>query len=128
MNQLFDEPVWLGVDLGTQSVRAVAISATGELAGSGVAKLTSHREGGRHEQDPEEWWSAVAVAARAASRASPRRPFAGSRWTPPPEPSCSPIGKEMRSRPGLMYDDSRATGEAQVVNRNQHGDSGDARL
>ena len=62
----FDEPVWLGIDLGTQSVRVVAISATGEVAGTGTAKLTSRRDGARHEQDPDEWWNAVVFASHAA--------------------------------------------------------------
>ena len=57
-----DKAVWLGVDLGTQSVRALAVTASGEIAGSGVHGLTGRREEGRHEQDPEHWWRATAAA------------------------------------------------------------------
>ena len=36
-------PIWLGLDLGTQTVRAMAVSETGEVLGLGAQPLTSHR-------------------------------------------------------------------------------------
>ena len=48
------EAAWLGLDLGTQSVRAIVVSGTGETLGVGSHKLTSRRDGPRHEQDPED--------------------------------------------------------------------------
>jgi ribulose kinase len=47
------EAAWLGLDLGTQSVRAMVVSGTGETLGAGSHKLTSRRAGPRHEQDPD---------------------------------------------------------------------------
>lgn len=47
-----NETVWLGIDLGTQSVRALAVTACGTVRGRGSAPLGGRREGGRHEQDP----------------------------------------------------------------------------
>jgi xylulokinase len=62
------EAVWLGVDLGTQSVRVLAATGAGRvLARAGVA-LTSSRAGTRHEQRPEDWWSAFLQAAGAVTR------------------------------------------------------------
>ena len=58
--------VFVGLDLGTQSVRALAVSARGELLGRGSHPLTGRRAGGRHEQDPDAWWTALAAACRAA--------------------------------------------------------------
>ena len=58
------EAAWLGLDLGTQSARAMAVSATGEVLGLGSQRLTSRRDGPRHEQNPEEWCSAIAAACR----------------------------------------------------------------
>src|SRR5271167_2997654 len=57
--------MWLGFDLGTQSVRAMAVSEMGHVLGQSSQPLTSRREGPRHEQDPEEWWRAVVNASRA---------------------------------------------------------------
>src|SRR3954467_8280395 len=61
-----NETVWLGIDLGTQSVRALAVTAAGTVRGRGSAPLGGRREGGRHEQDPGEWWEAVRMASRSA--------------------------------------------------------------
>lgn len=117
MKKFFDEPVWLGIDLGTQSVRVVAVSATGEVVGCGSAKLTSHREGSRHEQDPEEWWNAVVSAARATvANIAP----AAIRGLAVDGTSGTILLTDREGNAltrGLMYDDARASGEAQVVNR-----------
>ncbi|MGH3646005.1 MAG: FGGY family carbohydrate kinase, partial [Micromonosporaceae bacterium] len=59
-------PAWLGVDLGTQSVRAVVVGEDGTPLGTGSVPLSSRRSDGRHEQDPETWWDAVAGATRQA--------------------------------------------------------------
>ena len=53
------EPAWIGVDLGTQSVRSVLVDATGKVQAHASRPLTSHRDGSRHEQDPHEWVAAV---------------------------------------------------------------------
>src|SRR5947207_6938162 len=37
------DDAWLGLDLGTQSVRAMVVSTTGEVLGSGSHPLRSHR-------------------------------------------------------------------------------------
>ena len=58
--------VWLGIDLGTQSVRAIAASETGSVLGHSSQPLTSRRDGPCHEQDPEEWWRATITACRGA--------------------------------------------------------------
>ena len=57
-----DPDTWVGIDLGTQSVRALAVSGSGEVLGAGTAALHSHRDGPRHEQDPAQWWLAVRSA------------------------------------------------------------------
>ncbi|MGK5543750.1 FGGY-family carbohydrate kinase [Streptomyces sp. URMC 127] len=82
--------------------------------------LSSRREGVRHEQDPEQWWTALASACREAlAGIAPERVrglavdatsgtilLAGSRGTP--------------LTPGLMYDDGRAhayTGRVNTTGR-----------
>jgi D-ribulokinase len=44
----------------------MVISATGDALATGFQKLTSRREGPRHEQESEEWWRAAAAACRMA--------------------------------------------------------------
>ena len=54
--------IWVGVDLGTQSVRTVAVRSTGTVLSAAARPLTSRRDGNRHEQDPHEWWAKAADA------------------------------------------------------------------
>jgi len=111
-----EEPVWLGFDLGTQSVRALAVSADGRVVGSGSRPLAGRREGDRHEQDPGQWWEALAAASRTAlSDIAPERVRglaidATSGTILLVDPQGAPL------TPALMYDDSRANDQARRVN------------
>ncbi len=60
-------PTFLGLDLGTGSVKALLVTENGEAVGEGSAQypVRSPRPGWA-ESSPEEWWSAVAEATRAA--------------------------------------------------------------
>ncbi|MFF8671757.1 FGGY-family carbohydrate kinase [Streptomyces sp. NPDC015242] len=107
---------WLGVDLGTQSVRVLLVTADGTVLGSGSAPLTGRRDGVRHEQDPLRWWAALCTASRAAlGAAPPGTPVGGlavcgtSGTVLLTDASGRPAG------PALMYDDGRAAREAARV-------------
>ena len=110
------DPVWLGLDLGTQSVCALAVSASGAILGGTSRPLTSHRDGARHEQDPGDWWSALATACREAVTAPGAQPVEGlavcatSGTVLLVDSAGDPISA------GLMYDDSRAVDEARRAN------------
>src|SRR5260370_34919153 len=70
-SQRMPETAWLGLDLGTQSVRAMLVSERGEIIGIGSEKLNSERSGGKHEQIPDERWRAASAACRAALASVP---------------------------------------------------------
>ncbi|MGW6280820.1 FGGY-family carbohydrate kinase [Kribbella sp. NPDC055071] len=97
-------PAWIGVDLGTQSVRAVLADAHGAVLGSASRPLVSHRDGVRHEQDPQTWLTAV-DAVLAEVQGSSIDGIA----------VCSTSGTFLLTdldghpvTPALMYDDARA--------------------
>ncbi|WP_410813199.1 FGGY-family carbohydrate kinase [Micromonospora sp. 067-2] len=108
--------VWVGIDLGTQSVRVLAVARDGRVVGSGSEPLTSHRAGPRHEQDPQQWWRAVCVASRQALRAVPPTLVravavdATSGTVLLTDRAGDPL------TPALMYDDTRAAGSVERVN------------
>ncbi len=108
-----DPTAWLGIDLGTQSARAVAVSPSGEVLATGSRPLTSRRGGARHEQDPREWWEAVAAACREATADLDDPATIGG------VAACGTSGTVLLVdadgeplTPALMYDDSRAGDEA----------------
>ena len=106
------DPIWLGLDLGTQSVCVLAVSGSGAILADASRPLTSRRDGPRHEQDPQEWWSALAATCREALAGLRAQPIAGlavcatSGTVLLVDAAGNPIS------PGLMYDDSRAVDDA----------------
>ncbi|MDX2162764.1 MAG: xylulokinase [bacterium] len=68
--------VFLGIDIGTSSVKAVLLDADSRrLIGIGSAEYpTSHPQPGYAEQDPEIWWDAATTAIRAAHSAAAHVP------------------------------------------------------
>ncbi len=110
------EMAWLGIDMGTQSVRALVAAGDGTILGSGQAPLASYRQDGRHEQDPLQWWNAVGAACRQAMSGVHQDRVAGLAV-------CGTSGTvllaDRQLRPltsGIMYDDRRAAGLAETVN------------
>ncbi len=108
--------MWMGLDLGTQSARALAVSPDGEVLASGSHPLRSRRKGPRHEQDPEQWWDAIAMACRKALADVRPEAVGGlalcatSGTIALVDSSGDPLSA------GLMYDDSRAEDETRRLN------------
>ena len=108
--------IWLGIDLGTQSVRAMAVTETGEVVGRGTHLLSSRRDAPRHEQDPEGWWHALVIACRAALVDLTSSQICGLAVD---GTSGTILLADESDRPlsaALMYDDGRALDEARRVN------------
>lgn len=110
------ETVWIGLDLGTQSVRALAVNAVGDVRGAGTRKLTSQRDGVRHEQDPEQWWTAVSEAASEALQGLEHCSIGGVAVDATSGTILLADQHGAPVTPGLMYDDGRAGAETGAVN------------
>ena len=103
--------IWVGIDLGTQSARAVAVGATGTVLSAAARPLTSRRDGNRHEQDPHEWWANVADALAEMVRGLPDGAAASIAGVAVDGTSGTVLLTDPDGTPrtpGLMYDDSRA--------------------
>jgi D-ribulokinase len=111
-----EEPVWVGLDLGTQGARALAVSAGGQVVGRGSESFTCSRDDAAPGQDPREWWTALARACRAALSEVPPERVCGvatdstSGTVLLVDPDGEPLAR------ALMYDDSRAAAQAHRVN------------
>lgn len=108
--------VWLGVDLGTQGVRAVAVDAAGSVAGAGQEPLRHDlREGPRHEQDPAEWWTATCAAVRGAVAGLRGRPVAAVAVDSTSGTLVVQDRRGLPAGPAWMYDDTRAASRVPAV-------------
>ncbi|WP_101787976.1 FGGY-family carbohydrate kinase [Nonomuraea indica] len=108
--------VWIGVDLGTQSVRATAVADDGRVLGAAGRPLTSRRDGPRHEQDPEQWWRELAAATREALRDVPPGRIGGVAVDATSGTILLADRDGRPLTPGLMYDDRRAADQVERVN------------
>jgi sugar (pentulose or hexulose) kinase len=111
-------PVYLGIDVGTQSIRVLAADAAGRVLALASEPLISHRDGVRHEQQPEDWWNATCLCCRKATESLglDSRNIAGIAVD---ATSGTLLIADRELRPltnALMYDDARAHVEAEAVN------------
>ncbi|MGH3096658.1 MAG: FGGY-family carbohydrate kinase [Streptosporangiales bacterium] len=107
--------LYAGIDVGTQSVRALVVDADGEVHGAGSAPLTSRRDGPRHEQDPGQWGDAVTTA---CTKALAGVPADAVRAVAVDATSGTVLLTDANGdavTPGLMYDDIRAVDEAAEI-------------
>lgn len=103
---------YLGVDLGTSSVKVVLVSGQGEeVAHADAAYAVHHPSPGWAESAPAEWWTATTTAVRAALAAAPHvRPVSiglsgQMHGVVPTRADGTP------ARSAILWADSRAEGE-----------------
>ncbi len=109
--------VWLGLDVGTQSVKAMAVREDGEILSTASHPLASRRTGREHTQDPWAWWDAVAACCRHVAAAVSPAALCGLALD---GTSGTVLLTDDALRPAseaLMYDDSRASEEALEVDQ-----------
>lgn len=107
-----EQDAWLGIDLGTQSVRVLLVTGDGTVLGSGSAPLAGRRDGVRHEQDPAQWWDGLRTASRAALEGRPKVRVGGLAVCGTSGTVLLTDGAGRPMSPALMYDDGRAAAEA----------------
>jgi sugar (pentulose or hexulose) kinase len=115
------DPVYLGIDLGTQSVRVMAVREDGSIAAVASQRLKSDRNGVRHEQNPEAWWSATAMGLREVMMQLGSSPQIVGIAVDATSGTILLMNEHTRPlTPALMYDDGRAGAEAAEVNEKGH--------
>ncbi len=104
--------VVVGVDLGTQGVRAVAVDHHGALIAAVKERLPPSVEGlppGWHEQDPEAWWAAVSSCLRRLAASLPARAAVDGIAVDSTSGTILPVDPRGRPlHPALMYNDGRS--------------------
>ncbi len=119
-----DFVLFLGIDVGTGGVRALAVSERGKVVAESAvafdAAVLAAQEG-RHEQPPEAWWEAVCRACgrlrdglEAAGASRDRLAALSVDGTSGTLVALDEAGRPLR--PALMYNDPRAAAEADELN------------
>jgi len=119
-----NSPLFLGIDVGTGGVRALAVSERGKVVAESAVEfdpdVLAAREG-RHEQPPGAWWEAVCRACGMLRDGLEGAGIRLDRLTALSVDGTSgtlvPLDAAGRPlRPALMYNDPRATAEADQLN------------
>jgi ribulose kinase len=105
----------IGIDGGTESIRARVFDLSGRSLGDHAAQYATHFPAPSHaEQDPEEWWSAAGIATRGAINAAGVDPADISALACDTT-SCTVVALDADGapvRPCLLWMDVRSHGEA----------------
>ncbi len=116
--------LFVGIDVGTGGVRALAVSGLGEVAGQAAVAFQGTVPSARadwHEQPAEAWWRAVCEATRTlvaklktAGRAPDRLAAVAVDGTSGTLVALDATGQPLR--PAILYNDGRAEEEAEELN------------
>jgi xylulokinase len=109
------EPLLLGIDAGTSSVKAVLLDLAGNLRAVCQAEYPLHHiRPGWVEQDPEDWWRATCQAIREVlARAPHGRERVLGLAVSSQAPTLLPLDRSGRPlRPAMIWMDRRAEAEA----------------
>jgi FGGY-family pentulose kinase len=111
-------PVLLGLDVGTQSLRAAFVDLQGHTVAFGIAPIeTTYPHPTWAEQQPQSWWSAAITAVNLALSKADVRPKQvigiGLDCT-----ACTVVATDKNGvplRPALLWMDQRAFKEAEII-------------
>ncbi len=105
-----------GIDVGTQGVRAVVVDEYGTELGSGRAPIAhGTRDDVRHEQSPQAWWTALALAVREATDSAGPVVIEAVALDATSGSVLVEAADGSARGPALMYDDARAQPQARRV-------------
>jgi xylulokinase len=110
------EPLFLGLDVGTSGVKAILVSAGGEVAATATTSLTmSTPRPGWAEQDPAAWWDAALASIHAVRRARSSAVIASVGISGQMHSSVFLDRAGEVIRPALLWCDGRTTAECAEI-------------
>jgi len=117
---------FLGVDVGTSGVKAILVTASGEVAASASTPLALDTpRPGWAEQDPEAWWAASVAAIRGVLARAPHARVAAVGVSGQMHSAVFLDRAGAVIRPALLWCDGRTTAECAEITA---GVGGEARL
>ena len=115
--------LFLGLDVGTSSVKAILVSAGGDVQAAASKPLTLQTpEPGWAEQDPEAWWTASVAAIRELLAKHPRARIASVGISGQMHSSVFLDKSQAVIRPALLWCDGRTTAECREIEQRAGGE------
>ena len=115
--------LFLGLDVGTSSVKAILVSPVGEVAAAASQPLTLQTpEPGWAEQDPEAWWTASVAAIRELVSKHPRARIASVGISGQMHSSVFLDKSQAVIRPALLWCDGRTSAECREIEQRAGGE------
>jgi len=108
--------LFLGLDIGTSSVKCILVSTSGEVEGAASAPLDLETpQPGWAEQDPEAWWEATRAAIRDLRAQQPGAGIDAIGISGQMHSSVFLDKKGAVIRPALLWCDGRTTAECREI-------------
>jgi xylulokinase len=115
--------LFLGLDVGTSSVKAILMSAGGDVQAAASKPLTLQTpEPGWAEQDPESWWTASVAAIRELVTKHPLARIASVGISGQMHSSVFLDKSQAVIRPALLWCDGRTSAECREIEQRAGGD------
>jgi xylulokinase len=109
-------PLFIGIDCSTSACKASVYDLRGVLVSSGRAEIPlSQPQPGWHEQNPHDWWQALCKALRACVQTIDPAHVQGIALSVQRETFAVMDRKLNPLRPAILWMDTRASAEAQVL-------------
>jgi xylulokinase len=118
------ERLFLGLDIGTSGVKAILVSASGEVVAVATTPLTlATPHPGWAEQDPEDWWTATLASIRSVLGRHPESRVEAIGITGQMHSSVFLDSAGKVIRPALLWCDGRTTDECAEITRRAGGEA-----
>jgi xylulokinase len=111
----------IAIDAGTTGIKTTLIDRSGRILGSHQVGYPTHTRGNRVEQQPEDWWQAAAASLREIAAEFGQIKLDGIALSGQMQDLIL-ISKGQVTAPAILYSDTRAQQEAQLV-MNEIGES-----
>jgi sugar (pentulose or hexulose) kinase len=110
-------PIWIGVDIGTQSIRAIAIDDSGITLGMHSVPLASFHDGVLHEQNAGDWLAGAITCMSTVTSQLADPQSIGAISVSATSGTIVVVDEDGQPvTPGIMYDDSRGAEFAATAN------------
>lgn len=119
-----DEALFMGLDIGTSGVKAILISASGDVRATATTPLTMQTpHPGWAEQDPESWWQATVTCVRSLLQTAPNANIASIGISGQMHSSVFLDSAGEVIRPALLWCDGRTTKQCADITRSAGGEN-----